>query len=103
MPVPFLTVSLSSWWLKLVTRANFSLARELVLGFKGDLLPLDARYWQEIGYAPRWTFEAAARKALAEERTELSVRGVTGKLEETLVQIVSPKVRPARAQPSRPA
>lgn len=103
LPVPFLTVSLSSWWLKLVTRANFSLARELVLGFKGDLLPLDARYWQEIGYVPRWTFEAAARKALAEERTELSVRGVTGKLEETLVQIVSPKVQPARADPSQRA
>ncbi len=99
VPVPFLTVSLSSWWLKLVTRADFSLARELVLGFKEDLLPVDARYWQEIGYAPRWTFEAAARKALAAERVELSVRGVTGKLEETLVQLVSPKTPQARVRP----
>jgi uncharacterized protein YbjT (DUF2867 family) len=100
--VPFLTVSLSSWWLKLVTRADFSLARELVLGFKGDLLPVDARYWAEIGHSPKWTFEAAAKKALAAERLELSVRGVTGKLEETLVQLVSPKVRPARADARRP-
>ena len=100
--VPFLTVSLSSWWLKLVTRADFSLARELVLGFKGDLLPVDARYWAEIGHSPQWTFEAAAKKALAEERLELSVRGVTGKLEETLVQLVSPKVRPARSDARRP-
>jgi len=101
VPVPFLTVSLSSWWLKLVTRANFSLARELVLGFKGDLLPLDARYWQEIGYTPRWTFEAAARRVLAAETLELSVRGVTGRLEENLVQLVSPKVRPSRAPAPR--
>ena len=93
VPVPFLTVSLSSWWLKLVTRADFSLARELVLGFKGDLLPKDARYWTEIGYAPKWTFEAAARKALAAERVELSVRGLVGKLEEAAVQLVSPKLR----------
>lgn len=92
MPVPFLSVSLSSWWLRLVTRADFSLARELVLGFKGDLLPHDERYWTEIGYAPRWGFEAAARKALAEEELDKSVRGVAGKLEETFVQIVSPKL-----------
>jgi len=102
VPVPFLTVSLSSWWLKLVTRADFSLARELVLGFKGDLLPVDARYWAEIGHSPKWTFEAAAKKALAAERLELSLRGVTGKLEETLVQLVSPKVRAARADARRP-
>lgn len=101
VPVPFLSVSLSSWWLKLVTRADFSLARELVLGFKGDLLPVDARYWKEIGYEPRWTFDAAARKALATERTELSVRGVAGKLEEGLVHLVSPKLSRAHAHAPR--
>lgn len=90
--VPFLSVSLSSWWLKLVTRADFSLARELVLGFKGDLLPHDERYWAEIGYTPKWSFEAAARKALADEALELSLRGVVGKLEEKVVQLVSPKL-----------
>ena len=90
--VPFLSVSLSSWWLKLVTRADFSLARELVLGFKGDLLPKDARYWSEIGYSPRWTFEAAARRALADEAFAFDVRGVAGRLEEAVVQMVSPKL-----------
>lgn len=94
--VPFLSVSLSSWWLKLVTRADFSLARELVLGFTDDLLPRDARYWKEIGYEPRWTFEEAARATLQREVTELNVRGVTGKIGESLVQLVSPKLhRPA--------
>ena len=90
--VPFLSVSLSSWWLKLVTRADFSLARELVLGFKGDLLPTDDRYWGEIGYTPKWTFEAAARQALADEAVPPSLRGAAGKFEEAVVQLVSPKL-----------
>ncbi len=92
MRVPFLSVSLSSWWLKLVTRADFALARELVLGFTGDLLPVDERYWGEIGYAPVWSFEAAARKALGDETAVSSLRGVAGKIEERLVQLVSPKI-----------
>lgn len=92
VPVPFLSVSLSSWWLKLVTRADFSLARELVLGFKGDLLPRDERYWSLVDYRPRWSFEAAARKALAEEEREAGVRGAAGKLEEAVVHFVSPKL-----------
>ncbi len=94
VPVPFLSVSLSSWWLKLVTRADFSLARELVLGFKGDLLPKDARYWELIDYQPRWTLEAAARKALVEEPRVLSLRGRAAELEEAVVQLVSPRLSP---------
>ena len=90
--VPFLSVSLSSWWLKLVTRADFSLARELVLGFKDDLLPVDDRYWTEIDYRPKWSFEDAARKALADEAFVISIRGVAGKLEEAVVHLVSPKL-----------
>jgi uncharacterized protein YbjT (DUF2867 family) len=92
MRVPFLSVSLSSWWLKLVTRADFKLARELVLGFTGDLMPVDERYWAEIGYKPAWSFEAAAKKALADEIAVNSLWGVAGKIEERLVQIVSPKL-----------
>ena len=90
--VPFLSVSLSSWWLKLVTRTDFSLARELVLGFTDDLLPHDARYWKEIDYKPQWTFDKAARAALRQEVTELNVRGVVGKLGESVVQLIGPKL-----------
>lgn len=90
--VPFLSVSLSSWWLKLITGADFSLARELVLGFKGDLLPHDDRYWSEIDYTPRWSFEAAAREALAGEAKEPSFRGAAARLAEAVVQRVSPKL-----------
>ena len=94
--VPFLSVSLSSWWLKLVTRTDFSLARELVLGFTDDLLPHDARYWKEIDYEPQWTFDKAARAALQQEVTERNVRGVVGKLGESVVQLIGPKLaRPA--------
>lgn len=93
VPVPFLSVSLSSWWLKLVTRADFSLARELVLGFKGDLLPRDDRYWALIHYTPKWSFEAAARKAVAEEGVDRNFRGFAARLEEAVVQLVSPKLR----------
>jgi len=91
--VPFLSVSLSSWWLKLVTRADFSLARELVLGFKGDLLPESDRYWSEVDYTPKWSFEEAARKALADESLDFTVRGVAGRFEEVVVHLVSPKLR----------
>ncbi len=94
--VPLLSVSLSSWWLKLVTRTDFSLARELVLGFTDDLLPHDARYWEVIDYEPRWTFDKAARAALQQEVTERNVRGVVGKLGESVVQLIGPKLaRPA--------
>jgi uncharacterized protein YbjT (DUF2867 family) len=97
--VPFLSVSVSSWWLKLVTGADFSLARELVLGFTDDLLPYDARYWKEIDYVPQWTFDKAARAALEREVTSLNVRGVAGKLGETVVQLIGPKLNRRRTPP----
>jgi uncharacterized protein YbjT (DUF2867 family) len=90
--VPFLSVSLSSWWLKLVTRTDFSLARQLVLGLTTDLLPHDARYWETIDYQPRWTFERAARHALAREEPDPTFRGAVGRLGESMVQLVSPKL-----------
>jgi uncharacterized protein YbjT (DUF2867 family) len=90
--VPFLSVSLSSWWLKLVTRADFSLARELVLGFTGDLLPADDRYWAAIGHTTLVPFDEAARQALEAERFDGSLRGLAGSAEEALVQLVGPKL-----------
>jgi uncharacterized protein YbjT (DUF2867 family) len=90
--VPFLSVSLSSWWLKLVTRTDFSLARQLVLGLTTDLLPHDAHYWEMIEYQPRWTFERAARHALAREEAAPTFRGAVGRLGESMVQLVSPKL-----------
>ena len=101
--VPFLSVSLSSWWLKLVTRTDFTLARELVLGFTGDLLPTSDEYWGLIGYTPKWSFVEAARKALVDEPREGDVWGVSGRLEESLVQLVGPKLETPATSPAVPS
>ena len=65
--VPLLTPRLSALWLRLVTRADFSLARELVLGLGEDLLPRDDRFWTRIGHTKLVSFDDAARRALADE------------------------------------
>jgi hypothetical protein len=64
--VPILTPKLSAMWLKLVTRANYQLARELVLGLTGDLLPQGAPFWELTGHPPRWSFRDAAARALTD-------------------------------------
>lgn len=65
--VPFLTPQLSALWLKLVTRTDFALARELVQGLKDDLLPEDDRIWALLGHTQLLSFDEAARRALASE------------------------------------
>ncbi|HEY5283435.1 MAG TPA: NAD(P)H-binding protein [Polyangia bacterium] len=63
--VPFLTPQLSALWLRLVTRTDFSLARELVLGLGEDLLPKDGRFWQLIDHQTLLSFDEAAARALS--------------------------------------
>ena len=67
LKVPCLTPELSALWLKLVTRTDFALARELVLGLKDDLLPKDERFWALSGHTQLLSFDDAARRALAAE------------------------------------
>lgn len=86
--VPLLTPRLSALWLKLVTRTDYALARELVLGLTGDLLPRDERYFELTGHWPRLSFEDAARAALEAERSGRGVPGLLAHWEETLVQRV---------------
>jgi uncharacterized protein YbjT (DUF2867 family) len=62
--VPLLSPGLSALWLKLVTSADFTLARELVVGLAQDLLPRDARFWQLIDHTDLVPFDEAARRAL---------------------------------------
>jgi uncharacterized protein YbjT (DUF2867 family) len=92
VPVPLLSPSLSSWWLKLVTGADFSLARELVLGFTSDLLPRDDRYWTLIGAPPRLSFDEMVRRALVQERSPPTVTGVLGETAEFLVRVVGQRL-----------
>jgi len=68
MEIPLLTPQLSALWLKLVTRADFAVARELVLGLSEDLLPSDERFWQLIGHTELLPFDEAARRALLSEK-----------------------------------
>lgn len=79
--VPLLTPRLSSLWLRLMTRAEWSIAREVVVGLAEDLLATDARFWDLIGHSPRLTFEQAAQRALHVERSTDPVGGVWGVLE----------------------
>jgi len=73
--VPLLTPHLSALWLRLVTSADYTLARELVLGLGEDLLPDDDRFWGLIGHTQLVSFDDAARRALA-----LESRGAGGAL-----------------------
>jgi uncharacterized protein YbjT (DUF2867 family) len=68
LEVPLLTPQLSALWLRLVTRADFELAKELVQGMRDDLIPKDSRYWDLIGHSELVPFDEAARRALAAER-----------------------------------
>ena len=67
LKVPFLSPQLSALWLRLITRTDFALARELVLGLQQDLLPKDERFWSLIDHTQLMSFDAAARYALASE------------------------------------
>lgn len=64
--VPVLTPALSAMWLRLVSGADYALARELVLGLTEDLLP-QRSFWDLTGHRPRWTFREATAAALATE------------------------------------
>jgi uncharacterized protein YbjT (DUF2867 family) len=80
LEVPFLSLDLSTYWLKLISRADWSIARELVLGLRSDILARDDSYWKLIDHAPLLTFEEAAKRA-ADEEGKVELEGVGGLLE----------------------
>lgn len=84
LAIPFATPRLSSLWLRLVTRASWSVTRQIVLGLSEDLLAHDARFWERIGHPRRQSFSEAAAQALARERAEGSVKGAWGAVERSL-------------------
>jgi uncharacterized protein YbjT (DUF2867 family) len=67
LEVPLLTPRLSSQWVHLVTRAKWSVARQVVVGLTHDLLARDDQFWRAIGHVQRVPFGEAARRALAAE------------------------------------
>jgi uncharacterized protein YbjT (DUF2867 family) len=91
--LPVLTPRLSSLWVHLVTRARWSVAREVVVGLEHDLLAHDDRFWSLIGHERRLHFAEAARSALAAENRTTGAWGVVERAR------WPPIVKPSRARP----
>jgi uncharacterized protein YbjT (DUF2867 family) len=79
--VPFLSPRLSSLWVRFVTRAQWSVAREVVVGLTEDLLARDDRFWALVGHPHRLSFAEAAKRALDAERGDHHVQGIWGAIE----------------------
>jgi uncharacterized protein YbjT (DUF2867 family) len=95
LPLP----RLSALGLKLVSDADFRVARELALGLGSDLLPADgASFWRSVRRRRLVRFDVAARRALAAERPGAGLRAALRALGEELVAAVAP----APPRPSRP-
>ena len=65
--LPVLTPRLSSLWVRFVTRADWTVARAVVVGLAEDLLARDASFWARIDHPRRLDFAEAARRALQAE------------------------------------
>lgn len=76
--VPLLSARLSAHWLRFVTRADWSVAKELVAGLTTDLLARDDTYWHLIEHPCRMAFAEAARAALQAEAAQSHVGGAWG-------------------------
>jgi uncharacterized protein YbjT (DUF2867 family) len=79
--VPLLSPRLSSLWVRFVTRARWSVAREVVVGLAEDLLARDGRFWQLAGHAHLISFGDAAKLALAAEVGQGRIPGTWGAIE----------------------
>ena len=85
--VPVLSPWLSSHWVHFVTRAEWSVAREIVVGLTHDMLAHDDRFWRECGHTSLLSFADAARRALAAERGEGEIPGFWGGVEGWLSRV----------------
>ncbi len=74
LSVPVLTPKLSSYWLKLVSGADFVVAQELVHGLVYDLLPTQPSLWDQLPDVVPTGFDEAIRRAMAEEHTPPSLK-----------------------------
>jgi hypothetical protein len=88
--VPFLSPRLSSHWVRFVTRAEWSVAREVVVGLKTDLIARDDRFWSLIEHPERQSFDQAVHSALEGERARPPLQGAWAWIERALVRIATP-------------
>lgn len=87
IPVPFLSPGLSSPWLRLVSRANFSIARQLVDGLRDDMVCAGEGYWQHLPEHRLRPFDEAVQAALDEEGSGRR----SARLWEGLVRRIAPR------------
>ncbi|MEM6928180.1 MAG: NAD(P)H-binding protein [Myxococcota bacterium] len=71
VPVPLLTPQLSSHWIRLVSRADFTVARQLVDGLQDDLLASRPTWWEVTDTTPTPLGEAIRRALTAEPPSSL--------------------------------
>ena len=90
LKVPLVTPRLSSHWIRLVTRADYTVARELVEGLTSDLVATQPGFWEAAGLAPPMALEVAARRALEAEAGTMSRAGM---LAESLAGWLTPQTR----------
>jgi uncharacterized protein YbjT (DUF2867 family) len=85
--VPFLSPWLSSHWVRFVTRADWSVARQVVVGLKEDLLATDDRFWKLIDHPAPAGFAEAARQAIADEPVGAGLAGFWGAEERWVARV----------------
>lgn len=71
-PLPVLTPSLSAHWLRLVTRADYGVARQLVDGLQSDLVTEGLGYWARMGDRRPTALDTVMRRAISADE----IRGV---------------------------
>lgn len=76
IPVPWLSPTLSSHWLRLVTRADYHVARELVEGLRTDLVTDGDGFFERMPDYRRTPFDEAALRALRAEERQLPMRSL---------------------------
>ena len=91
--VPLLAPKLASYWIDFVTRADFEVARELVVGLTSDIVAKNREIWGKMPGHRRKTFDEAAREALLADAASLPA--ATRRLE-GMLRVLSRKSPPSR-------
>jgi uncharacterized protein YbjT (DUF2867 family) len=86
LSIPLLTPELSAHWVHFVTRARWSVAKELVVGLTEDLVARDDRFWSLVDHPTLVGFRQAAARAIAAEKRDGDVPGVWGFVERQVAE-----------------
>jgi uncharacterized protein YbjT (DUF2867 family) len=92
--VPFVSPKLSSYWIRLVTRADMQIAEELVEGLRNDIVHNGPGYWTRLPEHRLESLDSAIKSALSGEEHGLGKRA---RVVEHLIDQLSPKEPHGRA------